>query len=69
VFGSVARGDDRVDSDLDLLVELPGNTGLLTIARIEADLEAIVATTVDLVSAGALKPAVRSRVERELVAL
>lgn len=69
VFGSVARGDDRDDSDVDLLVELPHNTGLLSIARIEAELEAILETTVDLVSVKVLKPAVRSRVERELVAL
>ncbi len=69
MFGSVARGDDRDDSDVDLLVELPENTGLLTIARIEAELEAILGTTVDLVSAGGLKPAVRSRVEPELIAL
>lgn len=69
VFGSVARGDDRDDSDIDLLVELPHNTGLLSIARIEAELEAILGTTVDLVSVKGLKPGVRSRVERELVAL
>ncbi len=69
VFGSVARGDDRDDSDIDLLVELPHNTGLLSIARIEAELEAILETTVDLASVKGLKPAVRSRVERELVAL
>lgn len=69
VFGSVARGDDRDDSDVDLLVELPRNTGLLSIARIEAELEAILEATVDLVSVKGLKPGVRSRVERELVAL
>lgn len=69
VFGSVARGEDRGDSDVDLLVVLPENTGLLTIARIEAELEAILGTTVDLVSAGGLKPAVRSRIEPDLVAL
>ena len=69
VFGSVARGDDRDDSDVDLLVELPPNTGLLSVARIEAELEAILETTVDLVSAKGLKPRVRSRVERDLVAL
>ncbi len=69
VFGSVARGDDRADSDVDLLVELPGDTGLLTIARIEAELETILGTTVDLVSSSGLKPAARSRVEPEVVAL
>jgi uncharacterized protein len=69
VFGSVARGDDRDDSDVDLLVELPPNTGLLSVARIEAELETILETTVDLVSARGLKPGVRTRVERDLVDL
>lgn len=69
VFGSVARGDDRPDSDLDLLVELPAGTGLLRIARIEAELEAILGTRVDLVSAASLKPGARERVRQDLVAL
>jgi predicted nucleotidyltransferase len=50
-------------------VERPHNTGLLSIARIEAELAAILQTTVDRVSVKGLKPGVRSRVERELIAL
>lgn len=50
-------------------MELPPNTGLLSVARIEAELESILETTVELVSAKGLKPRVRSRVERDLVAL
>jgi uncharacterized protein len=33
VFGSVARGTDRPDSDLDLLVDLPPHMGLLGLGR------------------------------------
>ena len=69
VFGSVARGEDRPDSDVDLLVDLPPHMGLLGLGRVQADLEAILGTKVDLVPANDLKPAVRARAERDLVAL
>ncbi len=69
VFGSVARGEDRPDSDVDLLVDLPPHMGLLGLGRVQADLEAILGTKVDLVPSNDLKPAVRARAERDLVAL
>ena len=69
VFGSVARGEDRPDSDVDLLVDLPQHVGLLGLGRVQADLEAILGAKVDLVPASDLKPAVRARAERDLVAL
>lgn len=69
VFGSVARGQDRPDSDVDLLVDLPPGLGLFGLGRVQADLEAILGTQVDLVPAQDLKPGVRARVEHELVAL
>jgi predicted nucleotidyltransferase/DNA-binding XRE family transcriptional regulator len=69
VFGSVARGEERPDSDVDLLVDLPPHMGLLGLGRVQAELEAILGLKVDLVPASDLKPAVRSRAERELVAL
>ncbi len=69
VFGSVARGEDRPDSDVDLLVDLPPHMGLLGLGRVQADLEAILGAKVDLVPAGDLKPAVRARAEHDLVAL
>jgi hypothetical protein len=69
VFGSVARGEDRAGSDVDLLADLPPGMGLLGLGRVQAELEAILGTRVDLVPANDLKPAVRARVEPELVAL
>ena len=69
VFGSVARGTDRPDSDLDLLADLPPDMGLLGLGRVQAELEAIVGSQVDLVPAGDLKPGVRARAGRDLVAL
>jgi uncharacterized protein len=69
VFGSVARGEDRPDSDVDLLADLPPGMSLFGLGRVQADLEAIVGTRVDLVPAEDLKPDVRPRAERDLVTL
>jgi uncharacterized protein len=69
VFGSVARGQDRPDSDVDLLVDLPPGLSLFGLGRVQAELEAILGTRVDLVPVQDLKPGVRERVEHELVAL
>jgi uncharacterized protein len=69
VFGSVARGQDSPDSDVDLLADLPPGMSLFGLARLQADLEAIVGRRVDLVPAADLKPDVRARVGRDLVAL
>jgi predicted nucleotidyltransferase len=69
VFGSVARGQDRPDSDVDLLADLPPRMGLLELGRVQAELEAILGSQVDLIPASDLKPAVRERTERDLVAL
>jgi hypothetical protein len=68
VFGSVARGQDRPDSDVDLLADLPPGMGLLGLGRVQAELEDILGTRVDLVP-GTLKPEVRTRADRDLVAL
>jgi predicted nucleotidyltransferase/DNA-binding XRE family transcriptional regulator len=70
VFGSIARGDDRPDSDVDLLVDLPPGLGLLGYGRLLDDLERVLdGARVDLVPATDLKPEIRDRVEREAVLL
>ena len=69
VFGSVARGEDRPDSDVDLLADFPPELSLFGLGRLEADLEAILGTRVDLIPAADLKPGARERVESDLIAL
>lgn len=70
VFGSVVRGEDRADSDIDLLVDLPAGLGLLGLGRLLDDLERLVdGTRVDLIPATDLKPEVRDRIEREALPL
>lgn len=56
LIGSVARGDERPDSDVDFLVEFEAGTSLLDLARLQDDLRELLGLPVDVVSAGGLKP-------------
>ena len=69
VFGSVARGEDRPDSDVDLLADIPPGLSLFGLGRLEADLEGILGTRVNLIPAAGLKPGVREQVGSDLIAL
>ncbi len=68
VFGSVARGQDRRDSDLDLLVNLPAGMGLVGLGRARDALEAVIGCSVDLIPVADLKAGVRDNVEAEAIA-
>ncbi|MBK8464113.1 MAG: XRE family transcriptional regulator [Nigerium sp.] len=50
VFGSVARGDDRPGSDIDLLVHFPPGASILDLLDLEAELADLLTVRVDLVS-------------------
>lgn len=69
VFGSVARGDDNEDSDLDLLVELPARTGILTLGAIARDVERLLGVEVDVVPEAALRPDSREQILAEVIRL
>jgi predicted nucleotidyltransferase/DNA-binding XRE family transcriptional regulator len=69
VFGSVSRGEDRVDSDVDLLVDVAPGTGLVRLAALERELRAILRTHVDVAPADSLEPRVRAAVERDAIPL
>jgi predicted nucleotidyltransferase/DNA-binding XRE family transcriptional regulator len=53
VFGSVARGDAHDDSDIDLLIDVPAGTGLITIERMAEEIEAAIPWRVDVATSGA----------------
>jgi predicted nucleotidyltransferase/DNA-binding XRE family transcriptional regulator len=55
VFGSVARGESRIDSDVDLLIDVAPGTGLVTIERMTEAIEAVVPWHVDVLTSGAAR--------------
>jgi predicted nucleotidyltransferase len=65
VFGSVARGEARPDSDVDFLVDMePGRT-LLDLGGLLMDLRDLLGREVDVVTEHGLKPRIRDRVLKE----
>ena len=67
LFGSVARGDDRPDSYIDLLVEFQGRATFDQYTDLKFLLEDLLGRRVDLVSSRGLRPQVRSFVERDML--
>ncbi len=67
VFGSVARDEARIDSDVDLLVEFDRPVGLFTFVRLKRYLEKILESSVDLGTPDSLKPYLREPVFREAI--
>src|SRR5262245_12883904 len=69
VFGSVARGDNSPESDVDLLADFDKTKHytLLTLARIENRLADLLGTRVELSSPAWLKESIKNQVLREAV--
>jgi predicted nucleotidyltransferase len=65
VFGSVARGEDDQSSDIDLLVDFPPGTSLLTVIGLENALRDLLGVPVDVGPADALRDDMRERVLTE----
>ena len=66
LFGSVARGDDKPESDVDILVELGRPMGLFGYMRLARELEQILGRKVDLVTKKSLNKFIRPHVLPEL---
>ena len=52
LFGSVARGTDRPESDVDLLVTFAEDAGITDLLAMEDELSELLTVPVDVVSAG-----------------
>jgi uncharacterized protein len=69
IFGSVARGQARPDSDLDVLVELEEGRSLFDHGALLIELEALLGMKVDVVTVAGLRQRIRERVLKEAVPL
>ncbi len=68
LFGSFARGEEREDSDVDILVKFDRTLpiGLLAYVRMNRELEEKLGRKVDLVEEGTLRPAAQITANRDL---
>ena len=62
VFGSYARGEQKKNSDIDLLVDVPDRIGLLGMVALKLELEAALKRKVDLVEYECIKPIIKDSV-------
>lgn len=67
LFGSVARDEAREDSDVDILVEFAETPGFIQFIDLKFFLEDLLGCRVDLATRDALKPRLRTRVEKEAI--
>ncbi len=67
VFGSAARGDDRSDSDVDLLVQPPAGSDVFDMLRLQDTLATVLGKDVDLVSYGGLDASLDRDILRDRV--
>jgi uncharacterized protein len=69
VFGSVARGDATENSDIDFLVDLDDDRGLLDLGGLLMDLRELLGHNVDVVTEAGLRPRISRRVLADAVEL
>jgi uncharacterized protein len=67
LFGSVARDEAKAKSDVDVLVEFSSSPTFDRFMDLKFFLEELLHTQVDLVTKEALRPQLRSGIEKELI--
>lgn len=69
IFGSVARGEDRPDSDIDVLVDFDIRDGLQPLIDLKQSLEQLLGDSVDVTTPAILRPRIAARVLADAVPL
>jgi len=69
IFGSVARGDNREDSDVDFLIDLDPGRSLFDLSGLLMDLRELLGSNVDVVTTSGLHWYIRDKVLAEAIPL
>jgi predicted nucleotidyltransferase len=67
VFGSYVRGEQKKESDLDILVDFKAPIGLFKFMDLEEYLHGVLGLKIDLVSKRSLKPRIGKQILKEVV--
>ena len=66
VFGSMARGEARKKSDIDLIVRFSKRKSLLAMVKLERELTEALGRNVDLLTEAAISPYIRESILKEM---
>lgn len=66
IFGSYVRNEQTPQSDVDILVQFSKPIGFVAFMQLEERLQELLGTNIDLVTRGALKPKIGSRILKEV---
>jgi len=69
IFGSVVRGEETKESDIDVLVEIESRMSLLDFVGLKLELEDALGKRVDLGEYSTIKPIIREQILSEEVAI
>ncbi|RYE36880.1 MAG: nucleotidyltransferase [Sphingobacteriaceae bacterium] len=69
IFGSFAREENNVTSDLDILIDFEEDLNLLEIIGLEQDLSETLGLKVDLVTLNSVNPKLQKYIEADLILL
>ena len=66
IFGSMARGEAKKKSDIDLVIRFSKRKSLLAVVRLERELTEALGRKVDLLTEGAISPYMREQILKEM---
>jgi len=69
IFGSFARGEEREDSDIDLLIEYSAQQTLFDLLRLENELSEATSRKVDIVEYAAIKSTIKERILSQAITI
>jgi len=67
LFGSVVRGEDNENSDVDFLVEFEEGRTLFDLIRLKQELESLLKKSVDVVTEESVHPLLKERIKTEAI--
>jgi predicted nucleotidyltransferase len=69
IFGSLAKGEGKTSSDVDILVEIKSDMSLIDFIGIKLELEEALKMRIDLVEYDTIKPIIKERILAEQVVI
>ncbi|HAW57827.1 MAG TPA: hypothetical protein DCX03_02230 [Bacteroidales bacterium] len=66
IFGSYVRGEEKSESDIDVIVEFSGRKSLLELVRIERELSEVLGIKVDLLTEKSISPYLIDTIRKEM---